>query len=284
MSTYDNLLRDLDDLDDLEGDGHDESDDNNQESSSNKNEKDFDDESDLEGDRDTLDVSNTDEPQDILKAVTAKLVSSVGHFRKTSKYLSHLHDIHAAMSKPPTFISGFETHGLLEQDNEYALVLECNRFVQSIDEEIAETHRLVVETYAHKFPELEQLVPNKLDYVRTVLRIGNEMDMTLVELNDLLPAATVMVVSVTGSTTSGRELTESELKTCMKGSEEVLALHEDKMKSLQFVESRMTRLAPNISALVGSRIAAQLVDLAGGGNVLHFVNTPCQHVLKLTYL
>ena len=73
-----------------------------------------------------------------------------------------------------------------------------------------------------------------------------------------------MVVSVTGSTTSGKPLTEWELSECNKGCREVLQLDEDKALILQFVESRMNRLAPNLCSLIGVRIAAQLVGLAGG--------------------
>ena len=51
---------------------------------------------------------------------------------------------------------------------EYELILVCNKIVHNIDDEIAETHRFVVEIYSKKFPELESLVPNKLDYIRTV--------------------------------------------------------------------------------------------------------------------
>jgi hypothetical protein len=39
-------------------------------------------------------------------------------------------------------------------------------------------------------------VQHPLDYARVVQRIGNEMDLTLVDLEDLLPAASVMVVTV----------------------------------------------------------------------------------------
>ena len=41
-----------------------------------------------------------------------------------------------------------------------------------------------------------------VDYARVVMRIANEMDLTLVNLDDILPAATVMVVTVTGVCTS----------------------------------------------------------------------------------
>ncbi len=36
-------------------------------------------------------------------------------------------------------------------------------------------------------------VHHPIDYARVVQRIGNEMDLTQVDLDDLLPAATVMV-------------------------------------------------------------------------------------------
>ncbi len=36
-------------------------------------------------------------------------------------------------------------------------------------------------------------VHHPIDYARVVKRIGNEMDLTLVNLDDMLPAATVMV-------------------------------------------------------------------------------------------
>lgn len=55
---------------------------------------------------------------------------------------------------------------------------------------------------------------NPMDYARTVKRIANQEDITKVDLHDILPSATVMVVVVTGTTTEGRDLTESEWKAC----------------------------------------------------------------------
>ena len=54
-----------------------------------------------------------------------------------------------------------------------------------------------------KFPELEALIPNKIDYIRVIKCIGNEMDLTLVDLSKVLTSQLVMIVSVAGSTTSG---------------------------------------------------------------------------------
>ena len=68
-------------------------------------------------------------------------------------------------------------------------------------------------------------------------------------------------MSVAGSTTSGKELTGIELTECFKGCDEVISLDADRRRILSFVESRMNRIAPNLVAIVGSSIAAQLVGL-----------------------
>lgn len=61
-----------------------------------------------------------------------------------------------------------------------------------------------------------------------VERIGNEMDLTLVELEDLLPAATVMVVTVTATTTSGQPLALPLLDKVREGCAMMRQLEEDK--------------------------------------------------------
>lgn len=63
----------------------------------------------------------------------------------------------------------------LESDPEYQLIVSSNRLVQDIDDEIITVHSFVVDLYSKKFPELANLIPGKMDYVRTVQRIGNEM-------------------------------------------------------------------------------------------------------------
>lgn len=71
-------------------------------------------------------------------------------------------------------------------------------------------------------------VHHPLDYARVVQRIGNEMDLTLVPLDDMLPAATVMVVTVTATTTSGKPLGEEALQRVMAGCDMAVKLDEDK--------------------------------------------------------
>ena len=63
--------------------------------------------------------------------------------------------------------------------------------------------------YMYDLRHLNPQVHHPVDYARVVSRIANEMDLTLVDLDDILPAATVMVVTVSiGGDGDSRRSTE----------------------------------------------------------------------------
>jgi U4/U6 small nuclear ribonucleoprotein PRP31 len=194
---------------------------------------------------------------------------TVSKLRETKKFQDHLAKVKAALASSASSSSGSSfsaapTSGRMEDTPEYRLVVASNQLIAACDEEMAALYRYVADLYSRKFPELESIVPNPSDYIKTVKTIGNEMDMTLVDLNAILPSATVMVVTVTGSTTTGKALSPSEIDDVIKGCDEILALEQDKSTILQFIESKMASVAPNVSALVGTRIAALLIAISGG--------------------
>ena len=148
------------------------------------------------------------------------------------------------------------------------LIVECNTLTVEVDDEIVAVHAFIRDRYRAKFPELESLVLHPIDYARVVRAIKNEMDTTEVDLDGVLPSATIMVVSVTGSTTNGQPLSEEVLARTLEACDRALALDEAKQRMLRFVESRMAFIAPNLSAVVGTQVAAQLMGTAGGLAIL----------------
>ncbi|TPX37228.1 hypothetical protein SmJEL517_g00854 [Synchytrium microbalum] len=154
--------------------------------------------------------------------------------------------------------------GAVEDDPEYPLIVAANNLTADIDTEMIRITKFIRDKYAPKFPELETLIVNPLDYVRTVKAIGNEMDLTQVDLQSFLPTATVMVVTVTATTSNGKPLPAAQLDTVVQACDMVAELDVGKRKILDYVESRMGFVAPNLSALVGSATAAKLMGAAGG--------------------
>ncbi|KJE97970.1 hypothetical protein CAOG_08034 [Capsaspora owczarzaki ATCC 30864] len=153
----------------------------------------------------------------------------------------------------------------IESNPEYQLVVRGNALIVEIDTEIRVIHKLVRDAYAVRFPELETLVVNPVDYMRTVLVLKNNVASAKdANLASFLAAATAMVVVMGSSTQSGQPLSELELSRVVEASEVAVALDVAKRDIISFVEGRMTFIAPNLSVLLGTSVAAKLLALAGG--------------------
>ncbi|KAI9768337.1 MAG: U4/U6-U5 snRNP complex subunit prp31 [Geoglossum simile] len=166
--------------------------------------------------------------------------------------------------------------GSVEDNPEYHLLTQSNTFSTSIDNEIMLVHKFIRDHYSTRFPELETLITNPLDYAKAVGIIGNgPMDdiralststenITGVSLKSVLDGPTLMVVTVEATTTRGKELTEKELATILRACEMTFSLDRAKKVLTDYVQSRMNLFAPNLTALIGSLTAAQLLNFAGG--------------------
>lgn len=156
--------------------------------------------------------------------------------------------------------------GPLEIDPEYQLIVEANNLAVDIDNEIILIHRFVRDKYSKRFPELESLVVQPQEYMMTVRELGNDLDKAKNNeaLQQFLTQATIMVVSVTASTTQGQLLTEKELEDIQEACEMAAELNSFKTRIYEYVESRMTFIAPNLSAIVGASTAAKVMGVAGG--------------------
>jgi len=185
----------------------------------------------------------------------ANTLENVAQLRKSKKFVNHIRTINTLKEEAKL--------STLPNENLYDAIIASNNLIRDIDEEVLSIHKFVAEIYSKKFPELESIVPNVIDYVRTVKEIGNEMDMTVVDLSSILPSVTIINVTMMGST-SGRPLAQPDLEECLNGCDEVLGLIDAKQMILSFVESQMNTIAPSVCAIIGSSIAAQLLGHAGG--------------------
>lgn len=220
-------------------------------------------------DEDNVEADNMEEDVDgelaDIEALNYDDLDNVSKLQKTQRYIDIMQKVESALEKG----SEVSMHGVvLEDDPEYQLIVDCNALSVDIENEIIIIHNFIRDKYRLKFPELESLVHHPIDYARVVKKIGNEVDLTLVDLEGLLPSAIIMVVSVTASTTSGKPLLAEDLQKTVEACDRALTLDSAKKKVLDFVEGRMGCIAPNLSAIVGSAVAAKLMGTAGGLSAL----------------
>ncbi|KAF2995820.1 U4/U6-U5 snRNP complex subunit prp31 [Curvularia kusanoi] len=179
----------------------------------------------------------------------------------------------------------------IEDNPEYQLLKEANEFSTQIDGEIQAVHKFVRDNYSLRYPYLEELVKNPVDYAKTVAILGNQPlnDIkTLAQSSDnvvgaplksILDAPTLMVISVEATRATGRELQDVELAAVMTACKLLLNLDKSKHILTEYVQSRMSVFAPNLTELIGSLTAAQLINYAGG--LAGLAKTPACNIAPL---
>ncbi|KAF4829426.1 Pre-mRNA-processing factor 31 [Colletotrichum tropicale] len=168
--------------------------------------------------------------------------------------------------------------GNIEDHPEYHLLTQSNSLSTLIDSEIVLVHKFIRDHYSIRFPELETLITNPLEYAKVVAILGNgpldsENIKTLqhstdnplkASLRSVLDGPSLMIVTVEATTTKGREMSLDELMRVQRACEMVLSLDRAKKTLTEYVQSRMNLFAPNLTAMIGSLTAAQLLNAAGG--------------------
>ncbi|XP_074270471.1 U4/U6 small nuclear ribonucleoprotein Prp31 homolog [Silene latifolia] len=158
-----------------------------------------------------------------------------------------------------------EQDGIISEDDpdDCRFIIDCNTLLVDIENEIIQIYNYIRDNYRLKFPELESLIHHPIEYAVVVKKIGNETDLTNVQLDGLSPSD-IMVITVTASTTGGKQLPEDVLQKTIEACDRAIDLDSARKKVLDFVESRMVYIAPNLSVIVGSAVAAKLIGTAGG--------------------
>uniref|UniRef100_A0A673AV15 U4/U6 small nuclear ribonucleoprotein Prp31 n=1 Tax=Sphaeramia orbicularis TaxID=375764 RepID=A0A673AV15_9TELE len=193
----------------------------------------------------------------------AESVASIAKLRNSKQFSEIMDKISVYIGKQR---KNSEVSGPVEADPEYRLIVAANNLTVEIDNELNIIHKFTRDKYSKRFPELESLVPDSLDYIRTVKELGNNLEKCKNNetLQQILTNATIMVVSVTASTTQGSLLSEDELKQLEEACNMALELNQSKHRIYEYVESRMSFIAPNLSIIVGASTAAKIMGIAGG--------------------
>ena len=178
-------------------------------------------------------------------------------------------------AQPPEALANV---GNVEDHPEYNVLTQSNSLSTLIDSEIVLVHKFIRDHYSVRFPELETLITNPLEYAKVVAILGNgPMDSESIKalqkstdnplkatLKSVLDGPSLMIVTVEATTSKGREMSQDELDRVVRACEMMINLDAAKKTLTEYVQSRMNLFAPNLTALIGSLTAAQMLNAAGG--------------------
>lgn len=115
---------------------------------------------------------------------------------------------------------------------------------------------------------MDSLSLGPVEYAQTAITIGEETDLSKVDYATILPRTTVLAMAMPASTSVGRPLQRTELDTVLSMARMIIEMNEQRQSLLIFLEGRMSKLAPNVTAIVGTKVASRLIALTGGVTAL----------------
>jgi len=199
------------------------------------------------------------------------ILTSLLHSHRLQSHLETIRQFQHGSDADATSMSDGSAPPLIRKEVEYPYLVASNQLSFEIDSHIQALHKVARDIYAIRYSELEQLLTNPVEYAYVARLLGNENEMGAVErLLDTLPKTVQLAsnikltISVTATTTRGKALSEDELKRLCGVCDTIIQLDEVKSKLHAYIKSRMLVMAPNVSALLGTDVAAKLVALAGG--------------------
>lgn len=184
-------------------------------------------------------------------------LSSIKDVTKISKLSHKVDPIIATIEK--------YTSQKVSKKEEYNFLISVNDLSVEITNEISLVHDFIKAHYRKRFPELESLIPNAIEYSKIVKVLQNNLNIDAENLSFLSKEKTlVLTMSSIQAKDASENIKEDELEKIVGACDLLLKLEDSRIKISDYVASRLSIFAPNLSAIVGSHTAAQLMSVLGG--------------------
>lgn len=172
----------------------------------------------------------------------------------------------------------------MDQSEEYKFIILINELSTIINNEILVFYSLVKMQYKEVFPELESLVPNAIDYVRIINIIKqNLINIKSYEqkMKSVVSNEKVLVIIMAGLQQVQNQvlLSQDEFTKIISCITLILELNEILQELSQFISNKLSKFAPNVSAIIGPITTSQL--LIATGSLKQLALTPSCNVASL---
>jgi nucleolar protein 56 len=146
------------------------------------------------------------------------------------------------------------------------LVIHAIDMVDELDRFINILTIRVREWYGRHFPELDRLVPDHELYLKFVHELGprSEFSESRVKAVGDLPRERARRIAEAARSSVGAALSEADIRPIKQCVEQIRKLQRLREELVEYVDSVMAEVAPNVRTLVGGSIGARLISLAGG--------------------
>ena len=156
------------------------------------------------------------------------------------------------------------------------MIVQAIALLDDLDKELNIYAMRVKEWYGWHFPEMGRIVNDNLAYARVILKMGMRSNTSNADLAEILPEEIEAAVKSAAEVSMGTEITSDDLDNIQALAEQVVSFTEYRTELSQYLSSRMSAIAPNLTALVGDLVGARLI--AHAGSLMNLAKSPASTI------
>ena len=178
-----------------------------------------------------------------------------------SGFASNSHD---ALGKLRDFALGLSSSKVTEISESPDLhIIQAINSLDEIDKIANALSSRLREWYGLHFPELDNVIDSIIGYSQIVL-VGKRESLTKNVFEKAgFPESKVDMLSLIASKSRGGDISEVNLKIVQSIAKQILDFHNLRKDLEEHLESEMTKIAPNLSAILGTAVGARILGKAG---------------------
>lgn len=186
------------------------------------------------------------------------------HFDKFISGLSSSDAVKAQLGLAHSYSRSKVKFNVHKSDN---MIIQSIALLDQLDKDINTFAMRVREWYSWHFPELIKVVPDNIQYARTVGVVKDKSNLTeesLPELNAvLMDEQKAKDVLDAARSSMGTDVSSVDLINIELFASRVVRLAEYRANLHSYLTSKMNAVAPNLAALIGDQVGARLISHAG---------------------
>ncbi|XP_057225345.1 nucleolar protein 56 [Malurus melanocephalus] len=147
------------------------------------------------------------------------------------------------------------------------MIIQSISLLDQLDKDINTFSMRVREWYGYHFPELIKIIPDNSMYCRVAKFIGNRRELSEESLEGLeeivMDSAKAQAILEASRSSMGMDISPLDLINIESFSRRVISLSEYRKGLQEYLRSKMSQVAPSLSALIGEVVGARLISHAG---------------------
>jgi nucleolar protein 56 len=147
------------------------------------------------------------------------------------------------------------------------MIIQAIALIDQLDKDINTFAMRIREWYSYHFPELYKIVPDNFMYAKCVKAIKNrkELSENIVEQLEeiIMDSSKAKAIIDAGKISMGMDISVIDLINIELFADRVVALANYRKELMEYLQSKMHLVAPNLAALIGETVGARLISHAG---------------------